>query len=64
MSEDLYEEYTEYVARQLALAPLGTRLATYHGICEEVHASNLLWAKTSASSFGRKQKIIPSEQIL
>jgi SAM-dependent methyltransferase len=36
LSEDLYEKYTEHVARQLALAPLGTRVATYHGICEEV----------------------------
>jgi SAM-dependent methyltransferase len=33
---DLYEKYTEYVARQLALAPLGTRLVTYCGSCEEV----------------------------
>jgi SAM-dependent methyltransferase len=36
LSEDLYEKYTEHVARQLALAPLRTRVATYHGICEEV----------------------------
>jgi SAM-dependent methyltransferase len=36
LSEDLYEKYIEHVARQLALAPLGTRVATYHGICEEV----------------------------
>ena len=33
---DLYEKYTEHVARQLALAPLGTRLVTYCGSCEEV----------------------------
>ena len=32
----LYEKYTEHVARQLAMAPLGTRVATYCGECEEV----------------------------
>jgi hypothetical protein len=31
-----HEKYTEHVARQLALAPLGTRVVTYCGICEEV----------------------------
>jgi tRNA A58 N-methylase Trm61 len=31
-----YEQYTEHVARQLAQAPLGTRVATYCGSCEEV----------------------------
>jgi SAM-dependent methyltransferase len=36
LSGDLYEKYTEHVARQLALAPLGTRVATYCGVCEEV----------------------------
>ena len=36
LSEGLYEKYIEHVARQLALAPVGTRVATYHGICEEV----------------------------
>lgn len=36
LSGDLYEQYTEHVARQLALAPLGTRVVTYCGICEEV----------------------------
>jgi SAM-dependent methyltransferase len=36
LSDDLYGKYTEHVARQLALAPLGTRVATYCGICEEV----------------------------
>jgi SAM-dependent methyltransferase len=36
LSVDLYDKYTEYVARQLALAPLGTRLATYCGVCAEV----------------------------
>lgn len=33
---ELYEEYIEYVARQLAMAPIGTRLVTYCGQCEEV----------------------------
>ncbi|NOS70379.1 MAG: class I SAM-dependent methyltransferase [Verrucomicrobia bacterium] len=36
LSGDLYEKYTEHVARQLALAPLGTRVVTYCGTCEEV----------------------------
>jgi len=36
LSGDLYAKYTEHVARQLALAPLGTRVATYCGSCEEV----------------------------
>lgn len=36
LSSELYETYTEHVARQLALAPLGTRVATYCGVCEEV----------------------------
>lgn len=36
LSSELYERYTEHVARQLALAPLGTRVATYCGVCEEV----------------------------
>ncbi len=31
-----YHEYTEDVARKLALAPIGTRVATYYGACEEV----------------------------
>lgn len=29
LSSELYRHYTDYVARQLAVAPLGTRLATY-----------------------------------
>lgn len=33
---ELYERYTEHVGRQLALAPVGTRVATYCGACEEV----------------------------
>jgi SAM-dependent methyltransferase len=36
LSGELYETYTEHVARQLALAPLGTRVVTYCGSCEEV----------------------------
>jgi hypothetical protein len=36
LSADLYQKYAEHVARQLALAPLGTRVATYCGSCEEV----------------------------
>jgi len=32
----LYERYTLHVATQLSLAPLGTRLVTYHGACDEV----------------------------
>jgi SAM-dependent methyltransferase len=33
---DLYEKYSEHVARQLMRAPLGTRVVTYWGVCEEV----------------------------
>jgi hypothetical protein len=36
LSEDLYDRYIEHVARQLAMAPLGTRVATYCGSFEEV----------------------------
>ena len=36
LSGELYETYTEHVARQLAIAPLGTRVVTYCGSCEEV----------------------------
>lgn len=36
LSSQIYERYTEYVAGQLAMAPLGTRVATYCGVCEEV----------------------------
>jgi tRNA A58 N-methylase Trm61 len=36
LSDALYEKYTEHVARQLAIAPLGTRVVTYCGACEEV----------------------------
>lgn len=36
LSCELYEKYTEHLARQLALAPLGTRVVTYCGVCEEV----------------------------
>lgn len=36
LSNALYEKYTEHVATQLALAPLGTRVATYCGDGQEV----------------------------
>lgn len=36
LSEGRYEAYTGHVARELALAPLGTRVATYCGACAEV----------------------------
>lgn len=36
LTKSLYEKYTQHVATQLALAPLGTRVVTYHGCCEEV----------------------------
>jgi SAM-dependent methyltransferase len=35
-SETLYEQYTGHVAAQLTRAPLGTRVVTYAGLCEEV----------------------------
>jgi hypothetical protein len=36
LSKVLYERYTRHVATKLARAPLGTRVVTYHGFCEEV----------------------------
>ncbi|MCE0523824.1 MAG: class I SAM-dependent methyltransferase [Methylacidiphilales bacterium] len=36
LSEELYNKYTKYVATQLALAPTGTRVVTYVGLCEEI----------------------------
>ena len=38
LSKALYEQYTRHVATQLARAPLGTRVVTYAGLCEEVPA--------------------------
>ena len=36
LCETLYERYAEHVASQLARAPLGSRVATYCGDCQEV----------------------------
>jgi len=36
LSKDLYVLYVLHVLSMLARAPLGTRVATYHGLCEEV----------------------------
>jgi SAM-dependent methyltransferase len=36
LSEELYQKYIRYVATQLALAPAGTRVVTYAGVCEEI----------------------------
>lgn len=38
MAESLYLEYTGYVEAQLTQAPLGTRVVTYVGECEEIPA--------------------------
>lgn len=57
LSKALYEQYTAHVATELARAPLGTRVVTYAGLCEEVplcyecHRSSFsgilkLWQKT------------------
>jgi len=35
-SEALYERYTGHVSMELERAPLGTRVVTYGGLCEEV----------------------------
>ena len=35
-SRALYDQYTNHVATELANAPLGTRVVTYGGLCEEV----------------------------
>ncbi len=58
LSSVLYESYTEHVAEQLAMAPLGTRVATYHGPGEVIPSGYeclesaldhglQLWEKTS-----------------
>jgi len=36
LSQELYDKYTSYVSTQLSLAPDGTRIVTYAGMCEEV----------------------------
>jgi SAM-dependent methyltransferase len=36
LSRTLYDQYTNHVATELANAPLGTRVVTYGGLCEEV----------------------------
>jgi SAM-dependent methyltransferase len=36
LSEVFYNRYTRYVAEQLSRAPLGTRVVTYYGYCEEI----------------------------
>ena len=46
LSDDLYRKYAGHVARQLALAPLGTRVATYCGSCEEVPVGYTLWRRS------------------
>jgi hypothetical protein len=61
LSRALYDRYTQHVAAQLARAPLGTRVVTFHGLCEEVpiyydcedsafESTLKLWRKTRASS--------------
>lgn len=52
-SEALYERYTEYVATELARAPLGTRVVTYGGLCEEIPLSY----REQRSSFGGVLKL-------
>lgn len=46
LSFDLYRKYAEHVAQQLALAPLGTRVATYCGHCEEVPLGYTPWKRS------------------
>jgi SAM-dependent methyltransferase len=38
MEPELYATYTEYVERELAAAPMGTRVVTYMSQCEEIPA--------------------------
>jgi SAM-dependent methyltransferase len=38
-STDLYYEYTEYVKKQLELMPVGTKIATYYGLHDEIPLS-------------------------
>ena len=47
-SEALYNHYSEHLAGELARAPLGTRVVTYGGLCQEVP----LCYKEQQSSFG------------
>lgn len=58
LSLALYEQYIRHVCAQLTQAPAGTRVATYHGVCEEIplsyncqhtlfDGSLKLWLKTS-----------------
>ena len=58
LSETLYEGYTDHVASQLARAPLGTKVATFYGRCQEIppgyepvgttgHRSLKFWVKQS-----------------
>jgi len=53
LSEALYAKYTAHVATELARAPLGTRVVTYGGLCEEVP----LCYEEQRSSFGGVLKL-------
>ncbi|EDY18717.1 conserved hypothetical protein [Chthoniobacter flavus Ellin428] len=38
LSMEMYNQYTRHVAGELARVPLGTRVATYCGLCDEIPA--------------------------
>ncbi|MEO6848467.1 MAG: methyltransferase domain-containing protein [Chthoniobacterales bacterium] len=78
LSLALYKQYVRYVAEQLALAPIGTRLVTYGGYCHEVpncydsrqkvsDEQLKLWVKTSESrgkAFCRESSMEQVEELL
>lgn len=53
LSKALYERYARHVATQFAQAPLGTRVVTYGGLCEEVP----ICYECPRSSFGGTLKL-------
>ena len=79
LTAPLYRKYTAYVASQLALAPLGTRVVTYCGVCEEIPTCYAceesafggalqLWVKTrqpiKAREVLRKSRPTDAQQLL
>lgn len=66
LSKALYQEYTWHVATQFAGAPLGTRVVTYGGLCEEVP----ICYQCQRSWFGgtlnlwQKTRDLPEENVL
>ena len=53
LSRALYAQYTRHVAAQFARAPMGTRVVTFGGLCEEVP----ICYECQRSSFGGTLKL-------